>query len=658
MTFMSGNCFALTTADSTILHRVWEYRRNFTEPIEDQQQNVYMRYGFDIDKRNALLFLVPTMYVIAKGDRNYVGESYCKVQFHDKHIKRINRQVVWGTIPRQRTAMDYLVEFSTPRFYDMTLYPNHVLSPFHQANYHYYYYKMTSKDDNTTLLTFKPRTANTQLIDGQATIDNKTGQLKMVNFNGEFDMISFSVTADMNQNNTNLTLPKQCSTKARFHLLGNKVTANFLSVYDCQHTLPNSLDEKEDKALMDSLRPVPLNPHEQFIYDRYDEELRKQNEFAHIPKPAVPRKNLLKEIGWDIIGHNLIRGNHTKLGNVSMRVSPLLNPLYFGYSHSRGLSYKLKFGLQYSWNSHRFLTFNPQVGYNFKQHLIYYNAPLRMNYNPKRNGYAELSLSNGNRISNATLADAFHKIMGDSITMPEYEDEYLQAINNVIAFDWLEITSGVVYHRRHSTNRVLMRNADIPDVFRSFAPMLTLRLTPWHKGPVLTANYEIGLKDILHSNLKYQRWEFDASILHRMSSLKRLSLRGGLGLYTERNSEYFVDYLNFRDNNLPTGWEDDWSGQFQLLNSQWYNESDYYVRGHMTYDTPMLAVAYLPLIGRFIEAERLYLSALSIEHTRPYLELGYGFSNRMFSTGIFAGFLGGKFHELECKVTIELFSRW
>ena len=72
MTLMPSVCFALSAADSTVLQRLWEYRRNYTTPFDGQQQNVYMRYGFDIDKRNALLFLVPTMYVIAKGDRNYV----------------------------------------------------------------------------------------------------------------------------------------------------------------------------------------------------------------------------------------------------------------------------------------------------------------------------------------------------------------------------------------------------------------------------------------------------------------------------------------------------------------------------------------------------------------------------------------------------------
>ena len=175
---------------------------------------------------------------------------------------------------------------------------------------------------------------------------------------------------------------------------------------------------------------------------------------------------------------------------------------------------------------------------------------------------------------------------------------------------------------------------------------------------MLTVNYERGLKDILNANMDYERWELDASFLHKMSRLRVLNSRVGTGFYTLRSSNYFVDYTNVRDNNLPSGWEDDWSGQFQLLNSRWYNESDYYLRAHVSYESPLLALSHLPLIGRYFETERIYLSALSIEHTRPYYEVGYGFTNRFFSTGLFASFLGGHFQKFGCKFTIEIFRRW
>ena len=103
------------------------------------------------------------------------------------------------------------------------------------------------------------------------------------------------------------------------------------------------------------------------------------------------------------------------------------------------------------------------------------------------------------------------------------------------------------------------------------------------------------------------------------------SIRLGAGFYTRKGDHWdFVDYTNFHDDNIPGGWNDSWSGEFELLPSQWYNASDYYVRGNFTYEAPMIATAWLPLIGKYIEAERLYVSSLVVNHLHPYTEWGYG----------------------------------
>ena len=256
------------------------------------------------------------------------------------------------------------------------------------------------------------------------------------------------------------------------------------------------------------------------------------------------------------------------------------------------------------------------------------------------------------------MIDDIQAKMGTNFNVPEFEDESYRLVNNVVAFDWLEITNGIVMHRRRSTNRELMSQLDMPGEYRSFAPTLTLHFTPWRNGPVLTANYEHSFLNVFKSNLKYDRWEFDASQKIQLSSLRLLNWRAGTGFYTNRSTNYFVDYVNFHENNLPTGWADEWTGQFQLLNSKWYNESDYYLRGHLSFESPLLALGWTPLIGHFVETEMIYASVLNIQHTHLYSEVGYGFTNRYFSTGIFASFLNHKFQNFGCKFTIELFSRW
>ncbi len=97
---------------------------------------------------------------------------------------------------------------------------------------------------------------------------------------------------------------------------------------------------------------------------------------------------------------------------------------------------------------------------------------------------------------------------------------------------------------------------------------------------------------------------------------------------------------------------------FQLLNSEWYNTSRYYLRGHASYESPLLVCSFLPLVGKYIERETIYFSLLSIQHTRPYAEIGYGVTTRFVSIGAFASFLNAKPKEFGLKFTFELFRKW
>ena len=86
--------------------------------------------------------------------------------------------------------------------------------------------------------------------------------------------------------------------------------------------------------------------------------------------------------------------------------------------------------------------------------------------------------------------------------------------------------------------------------------------------------------------------------------------------------------------------------------------SHYYVRANVSFESPLLFATWLPLVGRFIESERIYVGGVTLNHTRPYFEVGYGLTNRYFSGGLFCSFLNTKFQEFGAKITLELFRRW
>lgn len=664
LTGMPSFVLARSKTDSLLMTRIYNYRRNYTHDLKGHTTNVYTRQTLYVKHRNSILLPIPNMYSLVKGSREHLAEAYLKMRFESIDKYESKQQILVTTIRHNLKTLPTVVDFLTPNLYDMAIYGDHVLSPFHHKNKYFYKYVIMLKADGTTILYFKPRfTDNTQLVTGNAIIDITTGRIVKAEMAGEFDMIRFKTITVQGDEDTRSLLPKKCRTEVDFKFLGNHISSVYEAQYDCPVSLPDSIDNSHDRALIDSIRPFPLTAEQKRIYREYDEAHPSPSPQETTADSIEKRRNMLLHFVQHDIGDNLVSSIKTETENVYFRLSPIINPQYLSYSHRRGLAYKMKLGMKYFFNSHRYFDFYPNFGYNFKFKEFYFTAPLRFNYNPKRDGYVEVTIGNGNRISNSSIIDEIQNEHGDTLHLDDKEldlftDDYMKITNNIMAFDWIDLETGLTLHRRRALNPEEMRLHHKPVEYRSFAPLLTLKIKPWKEGPLFTLNYERGLKGINKSNIGYERWETDAVMKYHLHFMRKLNLRFGGGLYSNRDDNYFVDFANFRDNNLPEGWDDDWTGNFQLLHSEWYNSSKYYIRSNISYESPLLLMTWVPIIGRYIETERIYFSTLYIDHTRPYHEVGYGLTNRLFSIGLFASFLNVKFQSAECKFTFELFHRW
>ena len=229
LTCMPSSVFAREKKDSLILPRIYDYPK-YHQPYADTiTDNVYLKYRFNVERRNPTLWLIPTMYVLAKGDRQHIRETYNKIVYNDEHDYDIVSQVKSGTIRRNRKAMPTLVDLVTPKIYDVALYDGHILSPFHRANRKLYRYRQdTNNSDGTTRIDFKPKLYNTQLLNGYAIVETETGRILKSVFNGEFDMITFRTELNYSNLGGHFIAPWRSSTAATFKFLGNRISA----IYD------------------------------------------------------------------------------------------------------------------------------------------------------------------------------------------------------------------------------------------------------------------------------------------------------------------------------------------------------------------------------------------------------------------------------------------
>lgn len=658
---MPSFIFAKVTADSLVMDRLFSYKRNLAPSISGFTDDFYLKYSFRTVRRNPTLIFVPTMYSIARGNRNYIGENIGRISFKAIDDYRIDQKTLKSTIPHNRKAMDVMMRFIIPNLYGISLFDKYMLSPFNYNNRIFYRYRISISDEGRACVNFTPKLNNTQLVKGFAIIDRYTGKIIHTRFSGEYDMVTFEVNAYMGDDDTPYALlPTRCDSKAVFKFMGNELRVRFYANFECKVPDIDSIDDKKAESIIDSVRPDPLERIEESIYrEHIQENIAKDSAQATV----VKRKNKMLKKTWDIVDDYILSGQDASNDNASVTLSPLFNPLYLSYSHSHGLAYKMDIGARYIFAPDRYITFTPRLGYNFKIKKFYFNAPLRYTFDAKRNGWVELTWANGNRITNSSVLEIIQEENRDtidfsSLNLDYFDDEMVSLSGNMQITKHLEMALGFVYHLRSAVNRHEMEQLGKPSEYRSFAPMVTLTFRPHPEGPTFTANYERGLTNILQSNIKYERWEFDASFKMVLHSLRKYNLRAGGGFYTNKSTDYFVDFANFHDNYIPGGWDDDWTGDFQLLNSQWYNASKYYFRTNVSYESPLLLVTWIPLIGKYIETERIYANFLQIEHTRPYTEIGYGLTNRYFSIGLFASFLNGSFNEFGSKFSFELFRRW
>lgn len=662
LTICELHAMAENRSDSLLLNKVFVHQNTMENITDTIGINMYSKIYYNTHRRNFGLWLIPSMYAIADGQRQFMAEQYSRIYYTGRNNDQIKpkRQLFYTTIPRQHTIMNTLDAYMRPHIYSPTIFGKQILSPFCRENKRFYKYAITGRDKKTTYISFKPRfSKNTQLIVGTGIIDNETGQILLMQFEGEYDMVSFQ-TRLMNNKVGNVILPQMSHTWTDFKFLGNHITSSFQSVYDSPITLPDTLEIEGDRHAFDTIRPVSLSKDEQAIYDQYDS--------LHAPKPDTTeaqqekRHDLLKDIGWNVIGWHLVSSHRAHTENYYVKLSPLLEPQYISYSHSKGLSYKMKLNMEYYLNKNAQLNMYSRVGYNFKFKQFYFEVPLQWVYDVKRNNYAELEWTHGDRISNSTVVDQLEEEYGELEEFKEkdfdmFNDERLHFINSMQLTPQIRLEAGAVYHSRRSVVKQDMLRYDKPWKYRSLAPMVGIKLTPWKKGPVFSIDYERGIKNKWFDQ-KYERWETDASYMHPLPSTQTLNLRMGYGFYTLRSGNYFMDYTNFRNDNLPGGWDDDWTGDFQLLSRRMYNQSRFYLRSNVSYETPILLSSFIPWLGEYMERERFYLSSLLIEHHKPYQELGYSFTTRFVSLAAFVSFSSFTPIEFGTKISLELFRRW
>lgn len=568
---------------------------------------------------------------------------------------------------------------------------------------------------------FIPKSKSFQLVGGYMVVSDNVWSVREIRFAGRSEMFRFDNLLQLGEVGApDEFLPVRYMVEGSFRFLGNVIDGSYTASlkyseisqkdtgreveeqkkekYDLteSYTLSNDTNAyQRDTAYFNSLRPIPLTQHEQSLYQDY---------FLRRDTVGVTKKKLNKNLEfWGQIGDALISRytvNLDKLGSV--RCSPLINPFLLSYSGSNGISYRQEFKYNRLFPGDRLLRIVPRIGYNFKQKEFYWRVRSDFDYWPRKRAALHVELGNGNRIYSSDVLDDL-KAIPDSlfdfnqIHLDYFNDLYLNVEHSWEIVNGLTLDVGLSIHRRTEVER---SNFDIvfPDTpptrlvsdgqsylpgfdpeilnkfrhtYNSFAPRVRLTWKPGQyyymngdrkvnlhsKYPTVSVDWERGIKGVLQSSGSYERVEVDFQHNVPLGLMRDLYFRLGWGAFTRQEELYFVDFANLRRSNLPTGWNDDIGGVFQLLDGRWYNSSRKYARAHAVYEAPFLLIRHLNKYTQYVLNERLYFNMLFVPHLNPYLELGYGIGTHVFDFGVFTSFANWKYQEIGVKFTFELFNR-
>lgn len=703
--FWSGGavCHAATIKTDSIIDRVFTYPERQNLRLYAFSSESYLRFQISTKRRNFICKYIPGLFPLERGERQYIGEALLHSQFSQPGM--IDQKVValHSTLPPLDNLTPRITDNVNVSLYNATLLTGRILSPVNARNRKFYKYRHTydytsSTGDTLHHIEVIPRFHNTQLVQGYIEVQKKTGGVRRFDFTSYYDFIRLHVAGQLGMQGEASLVPEELHFTTRLNLVGNKIRSRFDAQIKYLHiqSKPDSTTNgsttqgydltennrlktdtshmRTDRAFFDSIRPYPLRETEIALYA---DTLRPPADT--VTKPS--RRRILSSRAEDFLfgNHNIDFRNRG-----SLRLPPIITPSMFQWSHQKGVSLQTRFTAHMPIGTENHLGADIRVGYTFKQRQLYWRVPLTFLFAPELNAKLHVEVGNGNIIYNSEQADAVRKALEgvtqydsllhvfDHFDFQYYKDFYVQGNAYFEPLAGLNLTAGIRFHDRTLQNwNALAEASGMAQHIRSVAPHLRAEWTPgtyyyrdqqrciplYSHWPTFTIDYERGIK-WGKCETEYERWEAGISYQLRLYALRKLYFRLGGGLYTNQNSVYFVDFDNFRDNNMPEGWDDEMSGQFQLLDSRWYNESPYYVRLCTAYESPMLLLSRIKYLSNYIQKEHVYCNLLSVHALQPYAEIGYGLSTHLFNAAAFFSMANGAGFSFGAKFSICLFNNW
>ncbi|MFP4025672.1 MAG: DUF5686 and carboxypeptidase regulatory-like domain-containing protein [Thiohalospira sp.] len=441
----------------------------------------------------------------------------------------------------------------------------------------------------------------------------------------------------------------------------------------------------------DSIRPVSLTIEEMESYKVKDSiQLRMEKDSTF--KDSIEKKD--SRFSWSKV---LTGGTFSYNSGHSFRYGGLADFSHIDYNTVDGLKYGMYFSYQHRSDDGKYFRISHNVDYAFARERMTSDISALYRYNGIKRGY--LFLSGGRTTSDFHSNSGISKNLNLVTTLflkenylKIYQKDYVRVGHQTDIINGLEFYAGFEYAHRHELinhtdfyltnpfNNEFTSNIPPVDNFNAdwiishSASLLNLRVkyTPryfyriddgvkWYvrsKYPTFTLQYNKGIKNLLESDVDFDRLEFSVNQGLSVRRIGGLRYKATAGTFLNNDKVYFADYKHFATN-TPFLIGASEGSMFRLPDYYDYSTNKSYFEGLVRLESDRILLKRLPVLNKTLMRESLYFNYLASTGNKPYYEVGYGLNQifLMFSVEVFAGFKGNSHEYTGIKLGIPFVGR-
>ncbi len=482
-----------------------------------------------------------------------------------------------------------------------------------------------------------------------------------------------------------------------FNQLGIDAVGDFVNVYSKYNLKPGFSKKYFDriiikydtsvntkaKAYWDSIRPVPLEPEELKDYQVKDSiyEINKDSSFENIDSLKRKQGKLkFPQVFWTGID----RTHYSKTNQYQFELDPLLKVLQ--YNTVEGVAFNPSFTISKfvkSWNTKvSFITdlrygfnnnhFNAWAGFNFsskdfdidkkfKRQSFFIAGGKRVSQFFKESGLGGL----GNTINTLLYGRNEMKIYENYFGKAGFSKKFESGAGFLIEGEYedrnpLENTTDFIFNNKYKSRftpnypveilssqfqphqAVLLHAAFSIKPGQKYIQFPHSKMAVGSKYPTFTLDYTKGLKNILGSDVDFDKWSFtiDDDVNLKLAGLMKYKLK--LGGFLNKNSVFIQDYQHFYGNTSHVAKE--YVQTFQLAPYYGFsNSSSFSAELHFEHHFNGLLTNKIPLFKKLNWNLVDGTNALYINPGTKYAEAFVGLENifKIFRVDFVGGFQNG-----------------